>query len=184
MPALPRRSLLAGLACLLAGPIRAETPDDPLPSASARQTAIAAGAAIDGLAMSGPEGQRVRLSAFRGHVVVLNFWAPWCLPCRKEMPSLSRLQSRLEGHDIRVVPLAFDWRGVIGVRQFYQESAITNLPILLGDGPNLEAVTGMSALPSTLILNREGRPIAKIIGSATWDDAATMAWLGQLAAAS
>ncbi|HMT13560.1 MAG TPA: hypothetical protein PKE19_02305, partial [Aestuariivirga sp.] len=67
------------------------------------------------------------------------------------------------------------------VTRFYAEENITNLPVLVGDGQNLQDVTGLSALPTTLILNRKGEHVATVRGGARWSDDRTLAWLQGLA---
>ncbi|NMD07808.1 MAG: TlpA family protein disulfide reductase [Phyllobacteriaceae bacterium] len=122
-------------------------------------------------------GRDVPLAAFRGQVIVLNLWAPWCLPCREEMPALSRLQVKLAVQGGVVLPLSFDWRGAEGVKQFYAATHITNLSVLVGDAPNLQAATGMVGLPSTLIIAPTGEHVGTVIGAANWDDEATLNYL-------
>ena len=75
------------------------------------------------------QGRDLTLGDFRGRVVVLNVWATWCVPCRKEMPTLDRLQARLGGKDFLVVALSLDRKGVEAVRGFYQEVGVENLAI-------------------------------------------------------
>lgn len=122
-------------------------------------------------------GAPVSLADYAGRIVVLNLWGPWCVPCRREMPSLARLAEVLEGHAVDVMPLAFDWRGASGVRRFYTETGIDNLPVLIGEGENLKAVLDLENLPSTAILDTEGRMRFVVAGEARWDDDKTVDWL-------
>lgn len=111
-----------------------------------------------------------------GRAVLLNLWAPWCLPCRREMPSLAALAQALGTEGPLVLPLAFDWRGASGVRRFYREIGVSNLPVWLGEGENLMAVLGLENLPTTALINREGHMVQLVAGEAVWDDAATLDW--------
>lgn len=120
------------------------------------------------------------LANWAGRPVILNLWAPWCVPCRREMPSLAALAAALEGHRAVVLPLAFDWRGVAGVRRFYREIGVSSLPVLLGEGANLMAVLGLENLPTTVIISPEGEARQVIAGEARWDDPATIAWARSL----
>lgn len=131
--------------------------------------------------MKDAAGVKVPVSAWSGRLVVLNLWGPWCVPCRREMPSLSRLANRLAGKAL-VAPLAFDWRGAKAVAAFYAEHAIANLPVLIGDGENLKATLGLSRLPTTALIDGAGNYFALVAGEATWDDDATVRWLEGLAA--
>ena len=109
------------------------------------------------------------LADFRGRVVLLNVWATWCVPCRKEMPTLDRLQGRLGGKDSVVMALSIDRKGVEAVRGFYQEVGVEKLAIYTdasGKGSRALAIPGV---PTTLLIDREGREIARKMGPAEWD---------------
>ncbi len=115
-----------------------------------------------------------------GRAVILNLWAPWCLPCRREMPSLARLARALDGAGALVLPLAFEWRGATAVRRFFTETGIEGLPVWIGDGANLMATLGLENLPTTAIIDRQGMMVQTIAGEAHWDDPATIAWAQSL----
>jgi thiol-disulfide isomerase/thioredoxin len=115
------------------------------------------------------QGRDLTLGDFRGRVVVLNVWATWCVPCRKEMPTLDRLQARLGGKNFLVVALSLDRKGVEAVRGFYQEVGVENLAIYVdpsGQGSHALAIPGV---PTTLLIDREGREVARKMGEAEWD---------------
>jgi thiol-disulfide isomerase/thioredoxin len=115
------------------------------------------------------QGRDLTLGDFRGRVVVLNVWATWCVPCRKEMPTLDRLQARLGGKNFLVVALSLDRKGVEAVRGFYQEVGVENLAIYVdpsGKGSHALAIPGV---PTTLLIDREGREVARKMGEAEWD---------------
>ncbi len=120
------------------------------------------------------------LADYRGKWVVLNFWATWCAPCRTEMPSLDRLQAAMP--DIAVVPVATGRNAVAGIKRFFQEEAITNLPILRDPTSELTRSMGIVGLPVTVILDPEGREVARLIGDAEWDSASAKAIMGALTA--
>ena len=115
------------------------------------------------------QGRDLTLGDFRGRVVVLNVWATWCVPCRKEMPTLDRLQARLGGKNFLVVALSLDRKGVEAVRGFYQEVGVENLAIYVdpsGKGSHALAIPGV---PTTLLIDQEGREVARKMGEAEWD---------------
>lgn len=114
-------------------------------------------------------GQSRSLADLRGHPLVLNIWATWCVPCRKEMPTLDRLQTTLKGSDALVVPLSIDSKGLPAVETFYREIDIKSLGIYVnqsGDATHLLSVLG---IPTTLLVDRDGRELGRKIGPADWD---------------
>jgi thiol-disulfide isomerase/thioredoxin len=118
------------------------------------------------------DGAAMTLADFHGRIVLLNVWATWCVPCRKEMPALDRLQEKLEAADFAIVPLSIDHRGRDAVERFYRELGLTSLRIYLdpsGDAPSAINAFGM---PTTLLIDRKGQELGRVIGAAQWDDAA------------
>ena len=107
------------------------------------------------------------LDEFRGKWVVLNFWATWCAPCRREMPSLDRLQAALP--DIAVVPVATGRNDPAAIDRFFAEAGVKGLTVLRDPKSQLARSIGVMALPVTLILNPEGQEVARLIGDAEWD---------------
>ena len=93
------------------------------------------------------------LSDFRGKIVVLNFWATWCAPCRKEMPGLDRLQGELGGDDFQVVTLATGRNSPTAIRRFFTDENIAHLPQFNDRGQTVARDMGVLGLPVTAILN-------------------------------
>lgn len=147
------------------------------PSAASLARDTVPGMEAGGLSLTHADGTTRPLADWSGGVVLLNLWGPWCVPCRREMPSLARLAARSQDGDLTVLPLAFDWRGANSVRRFYSETGITGLPVLTGDGDNLKEVLGIELLPSTLVIGRDSQTLALVSGEAQWDDTATYDWL-------
>lgn len=170
-----RRRTLFGLALSLAW-VREGLAASDAPSAAALAKPVAHPRQLDELLMTSAAGN-VPLASLRGKLIVLNLWAPWCLPCRREMPSLSRMAGAMQHEAIAVLPLSFDWRGLAGVTQFYGEMGIVNLPALTGDAGNLQRVAEMTGLPSTLVIDSSGTHRWTVTGEAVWDDATTLTWL-------
>ena len=115
------------------------------------------------------DGKPYTLSDFRGKVVLLNVWATWCAPCRKEMPALDRLQQKLGGPAFEVVALSINSGGAAIVRQFYDDIGIRSLALYVD--PSMEASGKLHTIgiPTTLLLDREGRERRRKIGPAEWD---------------
>jgi thiol-disulfide isomerase/thioredoxin len=120
------------------------------------------------------------LSDYRGKYVVLNFWATWCAPCREEMPSLDRLQADLGGEDFAVVTVATGRNPLPAIHKFFKEVGIKHLPILRDPTQQVARDMSVLGLPATMILDREGREIARLIGDAEWDSDSAKAIVGAL----
>jgi len=120
------------------------------------------------------DGQRLSLADFRGRAVLLNFWATWCAPCRKEMPTLDRLQSRLGGPNFQVVALSIDRLGLAAVAPFYKKLGLASLGIYLDPTGKTAAALDLPGLPTSLLIDAQGREVARKIGPAEWDAPATL----------
>jgi thiol-disulfide isomerase/thioredoxin len=115
------------------------------------------------------QGHELTLADFRGRAVLLNVWATWCVPCRQEMPALDRVQARLGGKDFLVIALSIDRKGVEAVRDFYRQVGVEKLAVYVdtsGKGSQGLAIPGV---PTTLLIDRDGREVARKMGAAEWD---------------
>ena len=146
-------------ASLLFWPARAEVTRPEAPSAST----------VPALYFTDADGAAMSLADFRGKAVLLNVWATWCVPCRKEMPALDRLQARLGGSDFEVAALSIDRGGLGAVRRFYEDIGIANLAIYLDESAEAMRALGIAGIPTTLLIDRDGREIRRWIGPAEWD---------------
>lgn len=133
--------------------------------------------ALPDLPITDETGAEHRLSDYRGKWVVLNFWATWCAPCRSEMPTLDKLQAELGGDHLAVVPVATLRNTVPGVQRFYAESHVTRLPVRLDPQAAMARQLGILGLPVTLILDPQGREVARLIGEADWNSESARAIL-------
>lgn len=129
------------------------------------------------IAFSDETGERLTLDRWRGRIILLNIWATWCGPCRKEMPTLDRLQALLGGDRFSVVALSIDRAGPGPVRRFYDEIGIKHLPIFIDQEGDAAASLGIPGLPATLLLDRDGREIGRLLGPAEWDSPEMIAFL-------
>ncbi len=116
-------------------------------------------------------GHSHALAELRGHPLVLNIWATWCVPCRKEMPTLDRLQKILAGSDAVVVPLSIDSKGPSVVIAFYREIGTTSLGVYVDSSGATASALATTGVPTTLLVDREGREIGRKLGAADWDSA-------------
>ncbi|MCF6272711.1 MAG: TlpA family protein disulfide reductase [Rhodobacteraceae bacterium] len=115
-------------------------------------------------------GTRVSLADGNGKIRVVNFWATWCYPCREEMPTLDALQKGLGGEGFEVLAIATGLNQLGAIESFLEEANVTALPIWLDADSSLGADFGAIGLPLTVILNRDGQEIARLIGGAEWYD--------------
>jgi thiol-disulfide isomerase/thioredoxin len=114
------------------------------------------------------DGTELDFTAFRGKTVLLNFWATWCAPCRIEMPTLDALQADLGGEDFEVVIIATGRNPIPAIKSFFKETGIENLTIYRDPGQALARNMGVFGLPTTMILDTEGREVARMRGDADW----------------
>ncbi len=107
---------------------------------------------------------------YKGKYVLVNFWATWCAPCRHEMPSLNKLQSELGGDRFEVITIATGHNPLPAIKAFFKKAQITDLPILLDPKQDLARKMSVFGLPATIILDPQGREIARLRGDAEWAD--------------
>lgn len=128
---------------------------------------------LSALRFNGADGGPTTLAAFDGKVALVNLWATWCAPCRKEMPSLDRLQAALGGADFSVVPISIDTGDPKRPGTFLEEIGVKNLPLYTDRTTRifeeLKAKGIAVGLPVTLLLDREGCRLGHINGPAEWD---------------
>ena len=132
------------------------------------------------VAFTNPAGDVLSLADSNGKIRVLNFWATWCFPCREEMPTLNALQKQLGGDDFEVLTVATGFNDLGGIERFLEQAKVTALPILLDPDSSLGAEFGAIGLPLTVILNRDGQEIARMIGGAEWDSESALNILNTL----
>jgi len=126
-------------------------------------------AAVPEISFADGAGQSKTLADYSGKVVLLNVWATWCAPCRKEMPTLDRLQAKLGGPDFEVVALSMDRKGPDAVKKFFAETGVTHLALNIDTSAKAMFTLGAVGLPMTLLINRDGKEIGRLIGPAEWD---------------
>jgi len=114
-------------------------------------------------------GKRITLAGYSGKVVLLNIWATWCPPCRAEMPTIDRLAGAMAGPDFAVIALSTDRGGIEKVAQFFESIQIENLEVMHDRSGKFSRQAGVLGLPVTLILDRQGREIARLLGDTDWD---------------
>ena len=114
-------------------------------------------------------GRSTSLADFRGRLVLLNLWATWCVPCRREMPALDRLQATLGSEQFIVLPLSIDRGGVPPVERFYEELGLKTLGVFVDQSGASTGKLATTGVPTTLLIDREGREVGRLLGAAEWD---------------
>jgi thiol-disulfide isomerase/thioredoxin len=120
-------------------------------------------------------GREITLAAFEGKVVLLNFWATWCAPCVREMPTLDRLQDKLGPQGLAVVAVSQDRGGLAVVAPFVKQLGLRHLEIYLDPRGALSREFGLGGLPTTLLIDAEGRLVGGLEGPAEWDSEEALA---------
>ena len=128
------------------------------------------------------DGREHHLAEFRGHGMVINLWATWCVPCVAEMPSLLALEKALAPADIAVLPLSSDRGGAAAVAAFYEKHGIAGLPVLLDPRGAAARTLGARGIPTSVIIDTQGREVARMEGSADWSTPAAQALVKRLVA--
>src|SRR5258708_1868309 len=124
---------------------------------------------VASFAFDDAQGRSRTLADFKGKVVLLNIWATWCIPCRKEMPALDRLQGAMGSPDFEVVPVSIDRGGIEKVRAFYAEIGVRHLAMYIDvSGQALRAVRAVG-LPTTLVIDPAGQEVGRVVGPAEWN---------------
>ena len=128
------------------------------------------------------DGEPASLADFGGKVVVLNLWATWCAPCREEMPGLERLQAQFAERDLVVLALSVDRAGTERVQKFLDEIGVKQLHVYRDPKAATTRALRLPGLPATLLIDRRGQEVGRVLGIAAWDGPAAVAVVEQLLA--
>ena len=130
--------------------------------------------AID-FSLSGPSGE-VRLSALKGNLVLVHFWATWCPPCREELPSLAKLNGQMKGKPFRLLAVSIDKDGNEAVQRLFAQLGIT-LPVLLDPTGGVAHRYGTTGVPETFIVSPAGVILKKVVGPLEWTSPEVLSYL-------
>jgi thiol-disulfide isomerase/thioredoxin len=125
------------------------------------------------------QGELVSLSQYRGKVVILNFWATWCPPCREEMPSMERLYQKYKEPGLVILAVSTDENGKKAVSQFLQRTPYS-FPILLDSDGVAQNAYGVFRFPESFIIDHNGIVVKKIVGGRDWMSAPTFELIDSL----
>ncbi|MBT4128728.1 MAG: TlpA family protein disulfide reductase [Nitrospina sp.] len=118
------------------------------------------------------KGNYESLESYRGEVVVLNFWATWCTPCRIEMPSFEKLYRRYRSEGVTVLAITLDKNSENKIKSFVDEYGLS-FPILLDEKGEVERLYPSMTIPFTYIIDRQGRIVARVDGAKNWESSET-----------
>jgi thiol-disulfide isomerase/thioredoxin len=170
----PRRRMALILSlCLIAGAIAgialvAGRPGDGPSGTASRLVLHEQPRPVPGFGFTDAGGGALSLDSFKGSTVLLNIWATWCAPCRKEMPALDRLQAAMGGPDFQVIAVSID-RDVEPVRAFFGEVGLEHLGIYLDPPGASTRALNVPGIPTTLLIDAQGREVGRATGPVEWD---------------
>ena len=125
-------------------------------------------------------GNKVNLKDFKSELIILNFWATWCAPCREEMPSLNTLQIRNDEKKIKIIPINIGGENISKSKKFFEELLIEELQIFVGDGAGIAKNLKLRGIPTTLFIDKDGYEFARIVGSIDFNSDEFLNWLNEL----
>ena len=121
--------------------------------------------------------KNINLANYKGKLLILNFWATWCVPCREEMPSLDLLQSDFRLNNLKIFPINIGQEDLLKSVNFFKELSIKNLDIYYDPAVTLAKKFSLRGLPTTILIDKEGKEFARIIGSIDFSNKEFINWL-------
>ena len=168
---------LAVLYVILSAPVHAPGPPESLSRLALAKTPKT----VPSVAFSDSEGRRHVLSEFRGRTVLLNLWAPWCAPCVRELPALAKLSERVPPSKLTVIAVDVGRGGADDARSFLAEHGASALSVYVDSDIALVRAFGAYGLPLSVVIDPEGREIARSVGPGEWDAPEAIAYMKTLA---
>ena len=123
------------------------------------------------------KNETVNLYNFKNSLVLINFWATWCVPCRDEMPSLNALQKNKDFENLKILPINIGRENLEKSKNFFKELNIDNLEIYYGEDIKLAKQFLLRGLPTTIFINKDGKEFARVIGSIDFENEKMIKWL-------
>jgi len=119
----------------------------------------------------------VNLDDYRGELLILNFWATWCIPCKEEMPSLDGLQANIDLHNLKIFPINIGQENLAKAESFFKDLNIQNLDIYFDPPVTLAKKFSLRGVPTTIFFNKEGKEFARIMGAIDFNNKGFINWL-------
>ena len=123
------------------------------------------------------QNNQLNLSDYKGNILLLNFWATWCAPCKEEMPSLDLLKSNKDLNNLKIFPVNVGQDNVKKAKKFFDDMNIKNLNLYFDENINLTKKFALRGIPTTILLNKNGKEFARVIGSLDFNEKNFIEWL-------
>ena len=133
----------------------------------------------DGLTFLDAKNNQHSINDYKGNLILLNFWATWCSPCKEEMPSLDLLKSNENLDNLKIFPINIGQDSVEKSFNFFEELGIVNLEIFFDPPTTLAKKLGLRGIPTSILLNKDGLEFARIIGSIDFSDQKFIRWFSK-----
>ena len=131
----------------------------------------------DSLTFLNAQKDQLNLDDYKGNLILLNFWATWCLPCKEEMPSLDLLHQNKDLDNLKIFPINVGQENLEKTSIFFKDLKIENLKIYYDSPVTLAKKLGLRGIPTTILINEDGFEFARIIGSINFNDKEFIEWL-------
>ena len=132
----------------------------------------------DSLTFLNAKKDQLDLDNYQGNLILLNFWATWCLPCKEEMPSLDLLYKNKNLDNLEIFPINIGQDDPDKALRFFKELEIKNLELYFDSPITLAKKFGLRGIPTTILINKKGLEFARIVGSIDFNDRKFIEWLG------
>ena len=123
------------------------------------------------------QNNQINLSDYKGNILLLNFWATWCAPCKEEMPSLDLLKSNKDLNNLKIFPVNVGQDNVKKAKKFFDDLNIKNLNLYFDENINLTKKFALRGIPTSILLNKNGKEFARVIGSIDFNEENFIEWL-------
>ena len=131
----------------------------------------------DSLSFLNAKNQQLNLNDYKGNLIILNFWATWCAPCKEEMPSLDLLQVDTNLDNLKIFPINVGQDNKEKASKFFEDLKIKNLNLYFDSPVTLAKKFGLRGIPTSILLNKNGLEFARIVGSINFEDRKFIDWL-------
>ena len=133
----------------------------------------------DSLTFLNTQNSQVDLNDFKGNLILLNFWATWCAPCKEEMPSLDLLKEQKKLDKLIIFPINVGQDNLENSSKFFEDLEIKNLKIYFDTPITLAKKFGLRGIPTSILFNKDGLEFARIVGSINFNDKKFIDWLAK-----